>query len=136
MQCSFHFGKRFEDPVTLTGHNVCRSDKSKAKEIVICLWHSNASACRTKFTNKPSFHINTIVRYGVTTMSLQLYDKLQKEFLMCDNCFWTASAVSFRLLDIRHCPKCDSSLSRIPLGPSESFTVSYNDKRGIELAFT
>jgi hypothetical protein len=71
-------------------------------------------------------------------MSVQLenqYAQLQKEFLICDNCFWTSSAVSFRLTDISKCPQCDSNLSRIPIASNEKFTLLIDSKHGVELVF-
>ncbi len=61
--------------------------------------------------------------------------KLTREFLICDFCFWTASAISTRRHDIVACPQCDAAISRIPLAEKESFTFNYDKKRGVELDF-
>jgi hypothetical protein len=61
--------------------------------------------------------------------------KLAREFLICDFCFWAASAVSTRRHDVVTCPQCDAMISRIPLAEKESFTFSYDKKRGVELDF-
>jgi hypothetical protein len=61
---------------------------------------------------------------------------LPRQFLMCDFCFWAASAISSRRHDLVSCPQCSQQLSRIPLGSNEQFTFSYEKKRGVELAFT
>ncbi|MGI0036752.1 MAG: hypothetical protein ACRD99_00150 [Nitrososphaera sp.] len=62
--------------------------------------------------------------------------RLPRLFLICDFCFWAASATSIRRHDVASCPQCDHPLSRIPLGDSESFTFNYEKRRGVELAFS
>ena len=59
-----------------------------------------------------------------------------RQFLICDFCFWAASAISTRRHDVVSCPQCEQPVSRIPLGDSESFTFTYEKRRGVELAFT
>jgi hypothetical protein len=61
--------------------------------------------------------------------------QLPRQFLICDFCFWAASAISTRRHDIMVCPQCDAAISRIPLGDKETFTFSYDKKRGVELDF-
>ena len=70
---------------------------------------------------------------------LELYNdsslKLQREFLICDFCFWAASAICIRRHDVVTCPQCKAVVSRIPVSDNERFTFSYDKKRGVELAF-
>jgi hypothetical protein len=61
--------------------------------------------------------------------------KLPRQFLICDFCFWAASAIGTRRHDIVTCPQCAANLSRIPLTERESFTFSYDQRRGVELDF-
>jgi hypothetical protein len=61
--------------------------------------------------------------------------KLPRLFLMCDFCFWAASAISTRRRDVVTCPQCSAEISRIPLTEKESFTFSYDERRGVELDF-
>lgn len=61
--------------------------------------------------------------------------KLPRQFLICDFCFWAASAISTRRHDVVTCPQCDAVISRIPLSDKESFTFSYDKRRGVELDF-
>jgi hypothetical protein len=61
--------------------------------------------------------------------------KLPRQFLICDFCFWAASAISTRTRDVVTCPKCDVMISRIPLSDNESFSFNYDKKRGVELDF-
>lgn len=61
--------------------------------------------------------------------------RLSRQFLICDFCFWAASAISIRRHDILICPQCNAEVSRIPLADSETFTFSYDDRRGVELDF-
>lgn len=65
----------------------------------------------------------------------QSAESMNREFLICDSCFWAASSLSFRRADVLDCPQCEKVLSRIPLGPKECFTYSIDSQRGVELAF-
>lgn len=62
-------------------------------------------------------------------------EKLSRQFLICDFCFWAASAISVRRHDILTCPQCNAEVSRIPLADNESFTFNYDKRRGVELDF-
>ena len=62
-------------------------------------------------------------------------EKLSRQFLICDFCFWAASAISTRRHDVLTCPQCRAEVSRIPLADNESFTFSYDNRRGVELDF-
>lgn len=61
--------------------------------------------------------------------------RVSRQFLICDFCFWAASAITIRRHDILTCPQCNAEVSRIPLVDDESFTFSYDDRRGVELNF-
>ena len=61
--------------------------------------------------------------------------ELPRQFLICDFCLWAGSAISTRRHDIVTCPQCGANISKIPLTEKESFTFSYNKRRGIELDF-
>jgi hypothetical protein len=61
--------------------------------------------------------------------------KLPRQFLICDFCFWAASAIGTRKRDVVTCPQCNAEVSRIPLTEKESFTFSYDQRRGVELDF-
>ena len=56
-------------------------------------------------------------------------------FVLCDSCHWCASYLDkSRVKD--KCTSCSSStLSSFPVMPDESFTFSYDEKRGIEMDF-
>lgn len=61
--------------------------------------------------------------------------KFSRQFLMCDFCFWAASAISIRRHDVLTCPECRAEVSHIPLADNESFTFSYDKTRGVEVDF-
>jgi hypothetical protein len=59
---------------------------------------------------------------------------LPRLFLMCESCFWCASAL--RHIELVQCPLCNKeTLSSLPLSKDEKYSYSYNEKRGVELAF-
>lgn len=60
---------------------------------------------------------------------------LSRQFLICDFCFWAASAIGIRRHDVLACPQCNADVSHIPLTDNERFTFSYDRKRGVELDF-
>jgi hypothetical protein len=61
--------------------------------------------------------------------------KLSRQFLICDSCFWAATAITTRRHNVMTCPQCDAVLSCIPFADNESFTFLYDSKRGVELDF-
>jgi hypothetical protein len=61
--------------------------------------------------------------------------KLSRQFLICDSCFWAATAITTRRHNVMTCAQCDAVLSCIPLADNESFTFTYDNKRGVELDF-
>jgi hypothetical protein len=56
-------------------------------------------------------------------------------FLICDDCFWCASALKSRLVEIDCCPQCQKQISSIPLADNEGYTYSYDKGHGVELDF-
>ncbi|HUG97224.1 MAG TPA: hypothetical protein VMJ94_06750 [Nitrososphaera sp.] len=43
------------------------------------------------------------------------YKKLQLQFVICDSCYWCATAVSY---PPNRCPSCGSGLNSVPLQPA------------------
>jgi hypothetical protein len=61
-------------------------------------------------------------------------------FLLCNKCLWSATYFDKnRLPDGNTCPLCgtnnNNELSSFPIMPNESFTFSYDVKRGLEIEF-
>jgi len=56
-------------------------------------------------------------------------------FVICDDCFWIASALSARYSDPVTCPTCGRPLSSLPISIDERYTYSHNQTRGVELEF-
>jgi hypothetical protein len=62
--------------------------------------------------------------------------KQQKRlFIICDDCFWVASALSARYFDPVVCPICDKPLSSLPISNEERYNYNYTRTRGVELDF-
>jgi hypothetical protein len=56
-------------------------------------------------------------------------------FVLCDSCRWCATYLDKSKASDR-CAVCSSSaLSSFPVMPDESFTFSYDEKRGVEMDF-
>jgi hypothetical protein len=58
-----------------------------------------------------------------------------KLFLICDDCYWCASALKIRPVEIVTCPQCQKVVSSIPLTDDESYTYSYDKRNGVEVDF-
>ena len=43
------------------------------------------------------------------------YKKLQLQFVICDSCYWCATAISYAP---NRCPSCGFSLNSVPLQPA------------------
>lgn len=56
-------------------------------------------------------------------------------FIICEDCFWVASAVSARYFDPVTCPICDKPLSSMPIANEERYAYNYTRTRGVELDF-
>lgn len=59
----------------------------------------------------------------------------ERLFVICDNCFWVASAVSARYFDPVTCPMCDKPLSSLPISNGERYDYNCTENRGVELDF-
>lgn len=61
----------------------------------------------------------------------------QKErlFVICDSCYWCASALSQRFFDPDTCPDCCRPLSSLALSSDECYGFNYDKTRGVELDF-
>jgi hypothetical protein len=56
-------------------------------------------------------------------------------FIICDDCFWCASAINIWMRDIDTCPQCGKTVSSLPLCTNEAYRYNYTLGRGIELEF-
>ena len=71
------------------------------------------------------------------------HDRIQSSstpiFILCDSCYWCATYFDKTRIPIDNiCPECganNSELTSFPIASNESFTYSYNDRRGIEFEF-
>jgi hypothetical protein len=59
----------------------------------------------------------------------------QRLFVICDDCFWCASALNTRMHHIDTCPQCRKAVSSLPLSIDEAYRYNYTPIRGIELEF-
>jgi hypothetical protein len=57
-------------------------------------------------------------------------------FLICDDCYWCASATRTRLVEIDSCPQCQKQVSSIPLlTDNEGYTYNYDKRHVVEVEF-
>lgn len=61
--------------------------------------------------------------------------KQKRLFVICNDCFWVASAVSSRYFDPITCPMCGRPLSSLPISDGERYDYDYTGNRGVELDF-
>jgi hypothetical protein len=59
----------------------------------------------------------------------------QRLFIICDDCFWCASAITIRMHNIDTCPQCGKAVSSLPLSINEAYRYNYTQTRGVELEF-
>ena len=59
----------------------------------------------------------------------------QRLFIVCDDCFWCASAMSPRMHHVDTCPRCRKPVSPLPISPNEAYRYNYTANRGVELEF-
>ena len=74
-----------------------------------------------------------------TSIVLQIERSLslarKRLFLICDDCYWCASAIKTRLVEIDSCPQCQKQVSSIPLTDNEKYTYNYEKRHGVEVDF-
>lgn len=56
-------------------------------------------------------------------------------FVICDECFWVASALDADKFDATSCPLCNKRISCTPLTDNESYSYTYDERRGVEVDF-
>lgn len=59
----------------------------------------------------------------------------QRLFIICDDCFWCASAINTRMHHIDTCPRCGKAVSSLLLSTGEAYRYNYTRTRGVELEF-
>jgi len=59
----------------------------------------------------------------------------ERLFVICDDCYWCASAISERYFDVVTCPTCKKPLTSIPISREERYNYNYSHDRGVELEF-
>jgi hypothetical protein len=72
-------------------------------------------------------------------MELQELKKKERlvAFLLCENCFWTASAIGRRGHELASCPACmQEMLTSIPIAPDESYSYGFSKNGSLEMCFS
>ena len=77
-----------------------------------------------------SFRLDAAV---ITTSTAAEFE--QRLFIICDDCFWCASAINIRMHNIDTCPQCRKPISSLPLSSNEAYRYNYTRTRGVELEF-
>jgi len=60
---------------------------------------------------------------------VKLSGRKKRLFLVCDYCYWSASALPTRRFDLSACPECTRPISSLPL-PDEEQIGGHDDLRG------
>jgi hypothetical protein len=88
----------------------------------------------------------------VQTPSSKEFSRYQRQFMLCESCFWSATSL-YRALEEKQssekatntstynltqlCPMCNKdSVVLIPLQENETYQMSIGDKRGLEIQFS
>ena len=57
-------------------------------------------------------------------------------FLVCDFCYWSASALTTRRDEPFACPECHNPISSLPLSDNETYRFNHDARRGVEVDFS
>lgn len=61
----------------------------------------------------------------------------QAVFLVCENCFWTASAIDSQGYELATCPSCaQKRLASIPIASNESYSYSISQNGSLDMCFS
>jgi hypothetical protein len=69
------------------------------------------------------------------TAKPQIKQQQKRLFVICDDCFWVASALGTRYSNPVACPLCGRPLSSLPISNDEGYSYDYSKNRGVELGF-
>ncbi|HJR46911.1 MAG TPA: hypothetical protein VJ799_02020 [Nitrososphaeraceae archaeon] len=86
----------------------------------------------------------------VKTSSSKPFYKYQRQFALCESCFWSATSLYNPIKEKQNseittstdnltevCPMCNKdSVVLIPLQENEAYQMSLGDKRGLEIEFS
>ena len=86
----------------------------------------------------------------VETSSSKPFYRYQRQFALCESCFWSATSLYNPLKEKQNseittstdnltkvCPMCNKdSVVLIPLQENEAYQMSMGDKRGLEIEFS
>ncbi|HYY71537.1 MAG TPA: hypothetical protein VE595_03910 [Nitrososphaeraceae archaeon] len=80
----------------------------------------------------------TLIHFKLATdYKIKKYGSLEDIFILCETCYWSATYFDKSRLPTEKCPIClNRKISSFPILPNETFTFSYNDKRGVDLKFS
>ena len=86
----------------------------------------------------------------VKTSSSKPFYRYQRQFALCESCFWSATSLYSPIKEKQNseittstdnvtevCPMCNKdSVVLIPLQENEAYQISLGDKRGLEIEFS
>jgi hypothetical protein len=86
----------------------------------------------------------------VETSSSKPFYRYQRQFVLCESCFWSATSLYSPIKEKQNseittstdnltevCPMCNKdSVVLIPLQENEAYQMSLGDKRGLEIEFS
>jgi hypothetical protein len=91
----------------------------------------------------------------VQTPSSKAFYRYQRQFMLCESCFWSATSLYSALKEKQRsetatttmtsthnptphvCPRCNKdNVVLIPLQENETYQMSIGDKRGLEIQFS
>ncbi len=59
------------------------------------------------------------------------------DFLLCNSCFWCASYLNLRTVDVIECPSCnENTIEWMPLHTNDVYSFDYNRITGVVLEFS
>ena len=74
----------------------------------------------------------TIIKKGADRLDNRI--SKQVNFILCSSCFWSASLLDARELEV--CPSCKSvKLESMPVAGNEMYCFDYDTKRGVVIDF-
>ena len=58
-----------------------------------------------------------------------------RSFVICDGCYWCASALDGHKFDHTTCPICEKPVALMPISNDATYKFNYNPSTGVELEF-
>lgn len=71
--------------------------------------------------------------FSITKIVKSQVEKQARLFIICNDCFWCASALNTRQLDVDLCPKCNKPIFSLPITHDERISACSRTEHTVKI---